>query len=88
MEATCENDQIIAIDTGTRVAHFLPQNRRYSSLASYTVSLGLYQNKRVESLYDCTSKKHNSTKCTYRMEIITTIYNHNDIKYYNNALPI
>ena len=35
----------MAIDVGTRAARFLPQDRRYSSLASYTVSVGLYQHK-------------------------------------------
>ena len=35
----------MAIDAGTRAARFLPQDRRYSSLASYTVSVGLCQHK-------------------------------------------
>ena len=45
----CEDRQAMAIDPGKRAARFLPQSRRYSSIASYTVRLGLYQHKRVES---------------------------------------
>ena len=31
----------MAIDSGTRPARFLPQGKRYSSIARYTVRLGL-----------------------------------------------
>ena len=43
----------MVIDAGTRAAHFLPQDRRYSSLASYTVSVSLYQHKVGESEQIC-----------------------------------
>ena len=39
----------MAIDLGILPARFLPQDMRYSSIASYTVTLGLYQHKRLVS---------------------------------------
>ena len=36
---------ILAIDLGTRMVHFLPQGRRYSSVAKYIARLDLYIHK-------------------------------------------
>ena len=45
----------MVIDPGTRAVHFLPQGRRYSSVAKYIARLGLYLH-RYDELFNRTKR--------------------------------
>ena len=60
---------IMAIDPGTRAARFLPQGRRYSSVAKYIARLGHYLHKYVESFHEANRLLRSDSKMAAITEV-------------------